>query len=182
MKFLTFAFANRTHPGAIFADGEMLDLASALRAKLRAQFHLPSNVGELILEGEPLLKTVRAELENQPCHAAHVRPASQYKVRAPIPQPGKNIFFVGRNYRGHIVEGNRAGGVDISREKALDHVLGFTIENDVTARELPKRHGQWFKGKSLDTFCPMGLWVVHRSDVMTTRITGFSELRNTVIE
>src|SRR6185369_240138 len=48
------------------------------------------------------------------------------------------------------------GGRDIARDAALDHVFGYTVVNDVTARDLQKRHGQWFKGKSLDTFCPMG--------------------------
>jgi 2-keto-4-pentenoate hydratase/2-oxohepta-3-ene-1,7-dioic acid hydratase in catechol pathway len=48
------------------------------------------------------------------------------------------------------------GGRDIAREAALGHVFGYTVVNDVTARDLQKRHGQWFKGKSLDTFCPMG--------------------------
>jgi 2-keto-4-pentenoate hydratase/2-oxohepta-3-ene-1,7-dioic acid hydratase in catechol pathway len=48
------------------------------------------------------------------------------------------------------------GGHDISRADALKHVFGYTIINDVTARDLQKRHQQWFKGKSLDTFCPMG--------------------------
>jgi 2-keto-4-pentenoate hydratase/2-oxohepta-3-ene-1,7-dioic acid hydratase in catechol pathway len=48
------------------------------------------------------------------------------------------------------------GGRDISRTDALKHVFGYTIINDVTARDLQKRHQQWFKGKSLDTFCPMG--------------------------
>lgn len=57
------------------------------------------------------------------------------------------------------------GGVNIPRETALDHVFGYTIINDVTARDLQKRHGQWFKGKGLDTTCPMGPWVVHRSAV-----------------
>jgi 2-keto-4-pentenoate hydratase/2-oxohepta-3-ene-1,7-dioic acid hydratase in catechol pathway len=47
-------------------------------------------------------------------------------------------------------------GRDIARGDALAHVFGYTIVNDVTARDLQKRHGQWFKGKSLDTFCPMG--------------------------
>jgi 2-keto-4-pentenoate hydratase/2-oxohepta-3-ene-1,7-dioic acid hydratase in catechol pathway len=47
-------------------------------------------------------------------------------------------------------------GRDIPRARALEHVFGYTIVNDVTARDLQKRHGQWFKGKSLDTFCPMG--------------------------
>ena len=48
------------------------------------------------------------------------------------------------------------GGRDIAREDALRHVFGYTIINDVTARDLQKRHGQWLKGKALDTFCPMG--------------------------
>lgn len=48
------------------------------------------------------------------------------------------------------------GGRDIARADALRHVFGYTIINDVTARDLQKRHQQWFKGKSLDTFCPMG--------------------------
>ena len=48
------------------------------------------------------------------------------------------------------------GPVGCDRERALDHVFGYTIVNDVTARELQKRHVQWFVGKGPDTFCPMG--------------------------
>jgi 2-keto-4-pentenoate hydratase/2-oxohepta-3-ene-1,7-dioic acid hydratase in catechol pathway len=44
----------------------------------------------------------------------------------------------------------------IPRERAMEHVYGYTIINDVTARDLQKRHVQWFIGKSPDTFCPMG--------------------------
>jgi 2-keto-4-pentenoate hydratase/2-oxohepta-3-ene-1,7-dioic acid hydratase in catechol pathway len=44
----------------------------------------------------------------------------------------------------------------VTRENALDHVFGWTVVNDVTARDLQKRHIQWFVGKSPDTFCPMG--------------------------
>ena len=47
-------------------------------------------------------------------------------------------------------------GRHIPAASALDHVFGYTIVNDVTARDLQKKHQQWFKGKSLDTFCPMG--------------------------
>ncbi len=47
-------------------------------------------------------------------------------------------------------------GRDISEAAALDHVFGYTIANDVTARDLQQRHGQWFKGKGLDGFCPLG--------------------------
>ncbi len=45
-------------------------------------------------------------------------------------------------------------GHDVRREQALAHVFGYTVISDVTARDLQKRHGQWFKGETLDTFCP----------------------------
>jgi len=57
------------------------------------------------------------------------------------------------------------GGRDIERGSALRHVFGYTIINDVTARDLQKRHGQWFKGKSLDTFCPMGPVLVTADEI-----------------
>jgi len=52
------------------------------------------------------------------------------------------------------------GGKNISRAKALDHVFGYTVVNDVTARDVQMRHQQWDMGKSFDTFCPMGPWIV----------------------
>src|SRR2546425_236249 len=58
-----------------------------------------------------------------------------------------------------------AAGRDIPREQALAHVFGYTIVNDVTARDLQKRHQQWFKGKSLDTFCPMGPVLVTADEI-----------------
>jgi len=48
---------------------------------------------------------------------------------------------------------------NVTAESALDFVFGWTIVNDVTARDLQKRHVQWFVGKSPDTFCPMGPWI-----------------------
>ncbi len=54
-------------------------------------------------------------------------------------------------------------GRDIPREKAYDYVFGYTICLDMTARDLQRKHGQWFKGKSLDTFCPLGPWILHKS-------------------
>ena len=52
------------------------------------------------------------------------------------------------------------GGKNIAREDALGHVYGYTIINDVTARDVQMRHQQWDLGKSFDTFCPMGPWIV----------------------
>jgi 2-keto-4-pentenoate hydratase/2-oxohepta-3-ene-1,7-dioic acid hydratase in catechol pathway len=52
------------------------------------------------------------------------------------------------------------GGKNITREDAMSHVYGYTIVNDVTARDVQMRHQQWDMGKSFDTFCPMGPWIV----------------------
>lgn len=52
------------------------------------------------------------------------------------------------------------GGRGIRKADALDHVFGYTIVNDVTARDLQKLHRQWFLGKALDGFCPMGPYLV----------------------
>jgi len=52
------------------------------------------------------------------------------------------------------------GGRNIPADRALEHVFGYTVINDVSARDLQRLHTQFFKGKSLDTFCPMGPVVV----------------------
>jgi 2-keto-4-pentenoate hydratase/2-oxohepta-3-ene-1,7-dioic acid hydratase in catechol pathway len=57
------------------------------------------------------------------------------------------------------------GGRAIRTENALDHVWGYTIINDVTARDLQGRYSQWLIGKSQDTFCPMGPWAVTRDEI-----------------
>jgi 2-keto-4-pentenoate hydratase/2-oxohepta-3-ene-1,7-dioic acid hydratase in catechol pathway len=60
-----------------------------------------------------------------------------------------------------VVIGKR--GRDIPKERAYEYIFGYTVCLDMTARELQRQHGQWFKGKSLDTFCPLGPWIVHKS-------------------
>jgi 2-keto-4-pentenoate hydratase/2-oxohepta-3-ene-1,7-dioic acid hydratase in catechol pathway len=52
------------------------------------------------------------------------------------------------------------GGRNITPENAMSHVWGYTIVNDVTARDLQGKHSQWLIGKSQDSFCPMGPWAV----------------------
>jgi 2-keto-4-pentenoate hydratase/2-oxohepta-3-ene-1,7-dioic acid hydratase in catechol pathway len=57
------------------------------------------------------------------------------------------------------------GGKGISRENAYEHVWGYTIVDDVTARDLQRDHKQWLLGKSLDTHCPMGPYAVTADEV-----------------
>jgi 2-keto-4-pentenoate hydratase/2-oxohepta-3-ene-1,7-dioic acid hydratase in catechol pathway len=162
-------------------------------------------------------------------------PLSRVKLEAPIPQPRRNIFCVGKNYYEHAHEFSKSGfdssaaagavpqnpiifskvpesvvadradvvidrqvtssvdyeaelaviigrkGRGIARENAWDHVWGYTMVNDVTARDLQGRHSQWLIGKSQDTFCPMGPWAITKDafDVENAGIRCFvnGELR-----
>ncbi len=56
-------------------------------------------------------------------------------------------------------------GRSITPSNALDHVWGYTIINDVTARDLQGLYSQWLIGKSQDTFCPMGPWAVTKDEI-----------------
>ncbi|MGI6732113.1 MAG: fumarylacetoacetate hydrolase family protein [Anaerovoracaceae bacterium] len=55
------------------------------------------------------------------------------------------------------------GGINIRPEDAENHIFGYTIGNDISARDLQTEHVQWYKGKSLTTHCPLGPWIVHKS-------------------
>lgn len=58
------------------------------------------------------------------------------------------------------------GGRNISQADAMSHVFGYSIAVDVSVRDLQRRHGaQWFKGKGLDTHCPLGPWIVTADEI-----------------
>jgi 2-keto-4-pentenoate hydratase/2-oxohepta-3-ene-1,7-dioic acid hydratase in catechol pathway len=73
------------------------------------------------------------------------------------------------------------GGRNIPASRAMDHVFGWTIVNDVSARDVQVRHKQWELGKSFDTFCPMGPWITTADELdgRATRVRGWvnGELR-----
>jgi 2-keto-4-pentenoate hydratase/2-oxohepta-3-ene-1,7-dioic acid hydratase in catechol pathway len=73
-------------------------------------------------------------------------------------------------------------GRDIPAERAFEHVFGYTIMNDVTARDVQRRHGnQWFKGKGLDGSAPTGPWIVTsrtRSPIPTRSASGSPSMAN----
>lgn len=80
------------------------------------------------------------------------------------------------DYEGELAIVIGKSGRNIEPADALSHVFGYTIINDITARDLQARHQQYFIGKSLDTSCPIGPWIVHHTaivnpnqlDIMTT--------------
>jgi 2-keto-4-pentenoate hydratase/2-oxohepta-3-ene-1,7-dioic acid hydratase in catechol pathway len=176
---------------------------------------LPPGVGVLQL----IIDWTRLRPALDPVRSAPVQPLDTITLRAPIPEPRRDLFCVGKNYREHAVEFSRSGydaagrseelpthpvvfakattavtgpyadidphpgvtgeidyeaelaviigrgGRGIPREQAYDHVWGYTIVNDVTARDLQRAHKQWLLGKSLDTFCPMGPFAVSADEI-----------------
>lgn len=88
------------------------------------------------------------------CVVAHRAPVFFYKsVSSAIDYEAELAVIIGK------------GGRGISKKDALDHVWGYTIINDVTARDLQGKHSQWLIGKSQDTFGPMGPWAVTRDEI-----------------
>ncbi len=78
--------------------------------------------------------------------------------------PGESVIFPAASSRvdyeaelGVVIKDRTR---NISPEEAPDHILGYTCANDVTARDLQKKDGQWTRAKSFDTFCPVGPWIV----------------------
>ena len=92
------------------------------------------------------------------------------RVTAQLDYEGELVFVIGRT------------GKNIAHENALAHVFGYTIANDISARDLQNQHQQFFKGKSLDKSCPLGPCIVTADEIpdpaglhVRTRVNG--ELR-----
>jgi 2-keto-4-pentenoate hydratase/2-oxohepta-3-ene-1,7-dioic acid hydratase in catechol pathway len=81
-----------------------------------------------------------------------------------LPRAGASFVSEQIDYEAELAVVIGRGGKNISRARALDHVFGYTIVNDVTARDVQMRHSQWDLGKSFDTFCPMGPFIATPDD------------------
>jgi 2-keto-4-pentenoate hydratase/2-oxohepta-3-ene-1,7-dioic acid hydratase in catechol pathway len=97
------------------------------------------------------------------------------KPPSAIINPGETILLPPQSTRvDHEAElvavvGKR--GRHITAESAQDHIYGYTVGNDVTARDLQKMDGQWTRGKGFDTFCPFGPWIDTEFDASDALIT-----------
>lgn len=81
----------------------------------------------------------------------------------PIRLPGRLSEAIDYEAELAVVIGKE--GRDIPRSQAMEHVFGYTVFNDVTARDIQRRHKQWLLGKSIDSFGPMGPWIVTRDEL-----------------
>lgn len=69
------------------------------------------------------------------------------------------------DYEGELAVVISKGGRNIPKQLAYDYIFGYTIANDVTARDVQAAHGQFFLGKSLDGSCPMGPYIVTKNEI-----------------
>lgn len=220
MRLATARVDGRPILVAVLARGGLLDLVRAAGPGNG----FPETMIELIEAGEEALQRAKVLVERvEKGELAEAVLPAETPLLAPIPQPKKNVFCVGRNYAEHIAEGARAQntkinvtevpvyftkpptavigqgaeiplwptvstqidyevelaivigkrGINIPKERAFDHVFGYTILNDITARDVQRRHGgQYFKGKGLDGSAPVGPWIVTADDLPEPQNTG----------
>jgi 2-keto-4-pentenoate hydratase/2-oxohepta-3-ene-1,7-dioic acid hydratase in catechol pathway len=96
----------------------------------------------------------------------------------PVLHPGPHSDEMDFEAELGVIVGTR--GRDITPERALDHVFGYTIGNDVSVRDVQRtRHGgQWFKGKSFDTHCPLGPWIVTADEIPDPQVLSIASRIN----
>jgi len=92
------------------------------------------------------------------------------KVPETVIGPGEPIVIdpsvsTAIDYEGELALVIGTAGRNIAKSDALRHVWGYTILNDITARDIQQRHHQWLLGKSQDGFCPMGPWAVTADEI-----------------
>jgi 2-keto-4-pentenoate hydratase/2-oxohepta-3-ene-1,7-dioic acid hydratase in catechol pathway len=212
MKLVSVRQNSRVAAG-LWLDNGVLDLAAA--AKQGGERASMASVLEIIRGGEESFAALKRLAARAAQFSAALLPHASLELLAPIPQPLRNIFCVGRNYLDHVKEGHEARGTDvklpevpqfftkathamnsasgdvrldprltqaldyevelaviigrsgrdIAAAQAFDHIFGYAVANDVTARDVQRRHEQWFKGKSLDTSFPFGPWIIDREEI-----------------
>ena len=121
--------------------------------------------------------------KNYAAHAAEMggevpaEPLMFLKPNTSVVGPGDPIFYPRQSREVHY-EGELAVVVgricrDVPAEKVDEVIFGYTVGNDVTARDLQRRDGQFTRGKGFDSFCPLGPWVETELDVGDLRIRTF---------
>jgi 2-keto-4-pentenoate hydratase/2-oxohepta-3-ene-1,7-dioic acid hydratase in catechol pathway len=180
-----FGFADdagaHAFPGTIGSLRDYLALAPGDRAKLPSDAPRPLADVQLLAPVHPR-KNVFCVGRNYMGHAEEIARARGVPLTLPslptffskaptsIAAPGALLHLssaVSTSYDWEaelaVVIGERCR--DVPEASALDVVFGYTCLNDVTARDLQKDHGQWFKGKSLDDTCPIGPWIVTADEI-----------------
>jgi 2-keto-4-pentenoate hydratase/2-oxohepta-3-ene-1,7-dioic acid hydratase in catechol pathway len=195
MRIASFMHEGRPRVGRLAADGEHLEVFAGPAERgaldLIEAATLPAIDGRLALADVQLLAPLPRPRRNLFCvgrnyhaHAKELRetvfknnaaavdawPIVFSKVPECVVATGTDVVLPAEvsaqiDYEAELAVVIGRGGRNIARADAPGHVYGCTIVNDVTARDVQMRHGQWHLGKSFDGFCPMGPWLVTADEV-----------------
>jgi len=168
-------------PAALFAGGDWTHAAAALprgrrhrvdEVRLLAPVDRPSKVVCIGINYVPHMEETNFERPTEPVVFAKLVSALTGPMDAIVlPRAAPRRV----DYEAELVVVVGARGREIDASRAMDHVAGFTVGNDVSARDwqLKKPGGQWLLGKSFDTFLPLGPWIVSAdeiADLATTHV------------
>jgi 2-keto-4-pentenoate hydratase/2-oxohepta-3-ene-1,7-dioic acid hydratase in catechol pathway len=153
--------------GNIYAEYRRLEAQTPLAdVKLFA----PAEPGKIICVGRNYAEHAK-ELGNDVPKV----PLIFLKPSSSIINPGDTILLPPQSqqveHEGELVAVIGKRGRNITAEQARDHILGYTVGNDITARDLQKSDGQWTRAKGFDTFCPFGPWIDTDFDISDALIT-----------
>jgi len=124
--------------------------------------------------------------QNYAAHAAEMgsetatEPLAFLKPNTSVVGPGDPVVLPRQSrevhYEGELAVVIRSLCRDVSPDRSAEVIFGYTVANDVTARDLQRADGQWWRAKGFDTFCPLGPWIVTDLDPsdlhLTTRVDG----------
>jgi len=181
VKFVRFEVGERTASGILTGE-EIIELDGDFYGILKTagKSHAVSRV-KLLAPCVPS-KIVAVGL-NYRDHAAEMRlavpgePVVFLKPPTSVIGPGGTIIYPAMSeqvdYEAElgVVIKNRITGINPDQSK--DNILGYTCANDVTARDLQKKDGQWTRAKSFDTFCPVGPWIESELDTRDLLIESY---------
>jgi 2-keto-4-pentenoate hydratase/2-oxohepta-3-ene-1,7-dioic acid hydratase in catechol pathway len=171
---------SRTGPTVIF-DAAAVRLHAPIPRPIRNVFCVGLNYPSHVEQNARALG-LRPEIANVPLFFT--------KPTTAVIGPGEGILLDSRlttklDYEVELGIVIGTGGTWISETEALDHVFGYTLVNDVSARDLQWRTSQMFIGKGLDSYCPLGPWIADRSAVndaadllLTCRVNGEERQRD----
>jgi 2-keto-4-pentenoate hydratase/2-oxohepta-3-ene-1,7-dioic acid hydratase in catechol pathway len=210
MKFVSYKYKNNDFYG-IFKNDNLIIPMNTILDKMGKE--IPVNLLEFIQKySDSILDELNKTINENDFEGI---PLDEVKITAPIPNPRRNVFCLGKNYADHAMEVKSLpggttkipdypiyftkvtdpaigpmddiiipysvtdkvdyeaelaiiiskDGKDIKPENAEEYIFGYTIVNDVSAREIQTKHVQWFKGKSFDTFTPMGPYIVDKLEI-----------------
>ena len=160
LELLTSGAAGELSRGAALGPVSELSLAAPIPRPIRNIFCVGKNYSDHA-------KELAGSLFD---HSAPAAPIVFSKVPETVVGPGEPIVIdpsisTAIDYEGELALIIGTAGRNIAKADALRHIWGYTILNDVTARDIQQRHGQWLLGKSQDSFCPMGPWAVTANEI-----------------